>query len=135
MSKYFEPPHIYQHTPSPPLYYAMHGALAAIEEEGLKNRWDRHKRAGERLIHGLARLGFEPLVKRSEDRIWHLTTVIPPQGVDEAQLRQKLLDKFNIEIAGGLGQLTGKILRIGTMGPLATDENVDSLLEAIAACL
>jgi alanine-glyoxylate transaminase / serine-glyoxylate transaminase / serine-pyruvate transaminase len=135
LAKYFEPPHVYQHTPSPPLYYAMHGALAAIEEEGLRNRWDRHKRAGERLIQGLTKLGFEPLVKLPENRIWHLTTVIPPQGVDEAQFRQKLLDKYNIEIAGGLGQLAGKILRIGTMGPLATDENVDFLLEAMAACL
>jgi len=135
MSKYFEPPHVYHHTPSPPLYYAMHGALGAIEEEGLRNRWDRHKRAGERLINGLMKLGFEPLVKQAEHRIWHLTTVKPPEGVDEAQFRQKLLDKFNIEIAGGLGQLTGKILRIGTMGPLATDENVHFLTEAMAACL
>ena len=135
MSKYFEPPHVYHHTPSPTLYYAMHGTLSAIEEEGLKNRWDRHQRAGERLIGGLTKLGFEPLVKQREHRIWHLTTVLPPTGVDEAQLRQKLLDKFNIEIAGGLGQLAGKILRIGTMGPLATDENVDFLLEAMAACL
>lgn len=135
LAKYFESPHVYHHTPSPTLYYAMHGALSAIEEEGLRNRWDRHQRAGERLVRGLIKLGFEPLVKNAEHRIRHLTTIIPPQGVDEAQLRQRLLDKFNIEIAGGLGQLTGKILRIGTMGPLATDENVDFLLEAIAACL
>ncbi|MBV9613066.1 MAG: alanine--glyoxylate aminotransferase family protein, partial [Acidobacteriaceae bacterium] len=78
---------------------------------------------------------FAPLVKNPDQRIWHLTTVIPPAGVDEAQLRQKLLDKYNIEIASGLGQLTGKILRIGTMGPLATDEGVDFVLDAIAACL
>ncbi len=135
MAKYFEPPHVYQHTPSPPLYYAMHGALGAIEEEGLKNRWERHQRAGERLIHGLTKLGFEPFVKRPENRIRHLTTVTPPQGIEEAPLRQRLLDKFNIEIAGGLGQSAGKILRIGTMGPLATDENVDFLLEAMTACL
>ncbi len=135
MSKYFEPPHVYQHTPSPPLYYAMHQGLAAIEEEGLGNRWDRHRRAGQRLIQGLAALGFEPLVKNPSERIWHLTTVMAPAGVDEAQLRQRLVDKFDIEIAGGLGQLTGKILRIGTMGPLATDASVDELLKAIAACL
>ncbi len=135
MGKYFEPPHVYQHTPSPPLYYAMHQGLAVIEEEGLRNRWDRHLRASQRLIAGLTRLGFEPLVKNPEDRIWHLTTAIPPAGVDEAQLRQRLLDKYGIEIASGLGQLAGKVLRIGTMGPLATEENVDFLLEAIAACM
>ncbi len=134
MSKYFEPPHIYQHTPSPPLYYAMHEALAAIEEEGLRNRWTRHQRAGERLLKGLAAIGFEPLVRDAEHRIWHLTTVKPPAGMDEAGLRNRLLEKYNIEIASGLGQLAGKILRIGTMGPLATDDNVDFLLEAIRTC-
>src|SRR5438270_206670 len=131
MSNYFEPPHVYQHTPSPPLYYAMHQGLAIIEEEGLENRWNRHKRVGERLVSGLVDLGFEPLVRRPEDRIWHLTTVIPPKGVDEAQLRQKLIDNYDVEIASGLGQLAGKILRIGTMGPLATQDNVESLLGAI----
>ncbi len=135
ISKYFEPPHTYHHTPSPPLYYAMHQALAAIEEEGLRNRWDRHQRANRRLVKGLTQLGFEPLVKNPDDRIWHLTTVIPPAGVDEAALRERLVNEHGIEIASGLGQLAGKILRIGTMGPLATDENVDFLLQAIKGSL
>jgi len=135
LGKYFEPPHAYHHTPAPPLYYAMHQGLAAIQEEGLRNRWERHARGNQRLIAGLTRLGFVPLVKQPEHRISHLTTVIPPAGVDEAQIRQKLLDKYSIEIAPGLGQLTGKILRIGTMGPLATDEGVDFILDAIAACM
>lgn len=135
LGKYFGVEHVYHHTPSPPLYYAMHQGLAVIEEEGLRNRWDRHLRAGQRLVGGLTRLGFQFLVKNAEDRIWHLTTAIPPSQVNEAELRGKLLAKYNIEIAGGLGQVAGKILRIGTMGPLATDENVDFLLESIAACM
>lgn len=135
LANYFEPPHVYHHTPSPPLYYAMHQALAAIEEEGLRNRWERHRRASERLVSGLVELGFEPLVARPEERIWHLTTVIPPAHVDQAALRAKLVEKYGIEIASGLGQLAGKILRIGTMGPLATGENVDFFLQALRACL
>ena len=135
MGKYFEPPHVYQHTPSPPLYYAMHQALAVIEEEGLRNRWDRHRRVNQQVIAGLTKLGFQPLVTDPENRVWHLTTVSPPAGVDEAQVRRRLLDKYGIEVAGGIGQLTGKILRIGTMGPLATEENIDFLLEALAACM
>ncbi len=134
-AKYFEPPHVYHHTPSPPLYYAMHEALAVIEEEGLRNRWQRHFRANQRLLAGLTKLGFQPLVKNPDDRIWHLTTVIPPAGVDEAQLRRDLSAKYGIEVAAGIGQLTGRILRIGTMGPLATDENIDFLLEALAASM
>ena len=135
ISKYFEPAHAYHHTPSPPLFYAMHQGLAVIEEEGLKNRWGRHQRAGRRLLAGLERLGFEPFVKDADHRIWHLTTVVAPKNVDEAALRQRLLDRYDIEIASGLGQLSGKILRIGTMGPLATDENVDFLLESLADCI
>lgn len=135
IANYFEPPHVYHHTPSPPLYYAMHQGLAVIEEEGLRNRWERHRRASQRLIAGLSRLEFTPLVKNPDDRIWHLTTLIPPPHVDEARLRQRLLEEHNIEIASGLGQLSGKILRIGTMGPLATDANVDFLVDAIAACV
>jgi alanine-glyoxylate transaminase / serine-glyoxylate transaminase / serine-pyruvate transaminase len=106
-----------------------------IEEEGLEARWERHRAANVHLLRGLATLGFEPLVEKAEDRIWHLTTVKPPAGVDEAALRQQLFDRYDIEVASGLGQLAGKILRIGTMGPLATDERVDHLLESIEAVL
>ncbi len=135
MAKYFEPPHVYHHTPSPPLYYALHQSLAAIEEEGLANRWERHRHAGERLLEGLGALGFEPLVKNRECRLWHVTTVMLPAGLDEVRFRQRLLDKHDIEIASGLGELAGKILRIGTMGPLATAENVDLFLAAVRSCV
>jgi alanine-glyoxylate transaminase / serine-glyoxylate transaminase / serine-pyruvate transaminase len=135
LAKYFDPPHVYHHTPSPPLYYAMHEALAVIEEEGLRERFERHRRAGDRLMRGLAALGFRALVEKPEDRIWHLTTVLPPDGVDEAAVRQRLFDEYDIEVHSGLGQLAGKILRIGTMGPLATDESVDHFLHAIQNCM
>lgn len=135
LAKYYEPPHAYHHTPSPPLFYALHQGLAVIEEEGLRNRWDRHERTGARLVQGLSELGFTPVVKKANDRLWHLTVVTPPTGVDEAQLRDKLMAKYGIEIAGGLGQLAGKILRIGSMGPLATDSSIDFLLEAISISL
>ena len=135
LANYFEPPHQYHHTPSPPLYYAMHQGLALIEEEGLQRRWERHKRAGQRLMAGLVKSGFEPLVKDEGERIWHVSTVLPPAGVNEAKLRDRLMDGYGIEIAGGLGRLGGKVLRIGTMGPLATDESVDFLLTAITASL
>lgn len=133
MAKYFEEPHVYHHTPSPPLYYALHQGLAVIEEEGLKQRWERHKVIGEKLVAELVKLGFEPLVKEAEQRIWHLTVVLPPSHVNEAKLRDTLMNKYGIEIAGGLGKLAGKILRIGTMGPLATEEQCEFLLDAIAS--
>ncbi len=135
MAKYFEPPHTYHHTPSPTLYYAVHQSLAGIEEEGLRNRWNRHERASGRLMQGLVQLGFQPVVKEAENRVWHLAVVTPPPGMEEAPIREKLMEKFDIEVAGGLGQFAGKVLRIGTMGPLANDADVDFLLQAIAASL
>jgi alanine-glyoxylate transaminase/serine-glyoxylate transaminase/serine-pyruvate transaminase len=132
---WFGPNHVYHHTPSATLYYGLREGLAVISEEGLENRWERHRKAHMRLLAGLTRLGFEPVVKQPENRIWHLLNVYTPAGVNEAQLRAKLLDRHNIEVAGGLGTLGGKILRIGIMGPLATDERVDALLEAIAASI
>ncbi len=131
LAAYYDPPHTYHHTPSPPLFYAMHEALAAIEEEGLANRWKRHRAAHDQLIAGLERLGFRMVVERPEDRIWHVTATYPPAGKSEAAIRQKLLDRYNIEVAAGLGELGGKILRIGTIGPLATEQHVTELLAAI----
>jgi alanine-glyoxylate transaminase/serine-glyoxylate transaminase/serine-pyruvate transaminase len=135
LAKYFEEPHVYHHTPSPPLYYAIHQGLAVIEEEGLRQRWDRHRVVGQRLAAELIKLGFEPLVKEADNRIFHLTVVMPPVHVDEAKLRDRLMGKYGIEVAGGLGKLAGKILRIGTMGPLATEEQAEFLLDAIAASI
>jgi alanine-glyoxylate transaminase/serine-glyoxylate transaminase/serine-pyruvate transaminase len=135
LAKYFDEPHAYHHTPSPPLYYAMHQGLAAIEEEGLRARWERHRLVGQKLVSELMKLDFEPLVKDSAQRIWHLTVVVPPAHVDEAKLRDRLMREYGIEIAGGLGKLAGKILRIGTMGPLATEEQAGVLLDAITASI
>jgi alanine-glyoxylate transaminase/serine-glyoxylate transaminase/serine-pyruvate transaminase len=132
---WFGPKHVYHHTPSATLYYALREGLAVIADEGLENRWKRHYRAHARLLAGLTTLGFQPVVKDPESRIWHLLNVYPPAGVDEAKLRARLFDNHRIDIAGGIGKLAGKIVRIGVMGPLATDERVDSLLEALAASI
>lgn len=132
---WFGPKHVYHHTPSTTLYYGLREGLRVINEEGLQNRWERHHKAHARLLAGLTKLGFQPVVKEPENRIWHLLNVYTPAGVNEAELRAKLLDRYNIEVAGGIGKLAGKILRIGIMGPLATGERVDALLEAIAASI
>jgi alanine-glyoxylate transaminase/serine-glyoxylate transaminase/serine-pyruvate transaminase len=135
LANYFDEPHAYHHTPSPPLYYALHQGLAVVEEEGLHERWDRHRAVGQKATAELIGLGFEPLVKDAAQRLWHLAVVVPPTHVNEAELRDRLLRKYDIEIAGGLGKLAGKILRIGIMGPLATDEQARFLLDAMAACI
>jgi alanine-glyoxylate transaminase/serine-glyoxylate transaminase/serine-pyruvate transaminase len=135
ISAWFGPAHVYHHTPSAVLYYALREGLAVILEEGLEARWNRHKRAHGRLLAGLTKMGFEPVVRRPENRIWHLLNMYPPAAVDETALRKKLLETYGIDVSGGIGKLAGKILRIGIMGPLATDEKVDFLLDSIAASM
>jgi alanine-glyoxylate transaminase/serine-glyoxylate transaminase/serine-pyruvate transaminase len=119
--------HRYHHTASATLFYALHEALAIIEEEGLALRQTRHQKAHERFVAGIARLGLTMHVAPGH-RIWNLNTPRVPEGVNEVKVRAYLLEKHGIEIAGGFGPLAGKIFRIGLMGPLATDEGVDRFL-------
>jgi alanine-glyoxylate transaminase/serine-glyoxylate transaminase/serine-pyruvate transaminase len=58
-----------------------------------------------------------------------------PAGVDEARLRKRLLDEFDIEIGAGLGPLAGRIWRIGLMGSGSTRENVTRLAAALETLL
>jgi alanine-glyoxylate transaminase/serine-glyoxylate transaminase/serine-pyruvate transaminase len=60
---------------------------------------------------------------------------MPPDGVDEAELRKRLMDRYEIEIAGGLGRLAGKVIRIGVMGPLAEPDSVKFLVDSTKSCL
>ncbi len=64
-----------------------------------------------------------------------LNCVRVPAGVDEAVVRKRLLDEFDIEIGGGLGEFAGKAWRIGLMGHAATHRNVTTLLGALGECL
>jgi alanine-glyoxylate transaminase/serine-glyoxylate transaminase/serine-pyruvate transaminase len=68
-------------------------------------------------------------------RLTTLNTVRVPEGVDDARIRQRLLDEFGIDIARGIGALLGKTFRIGVMGPLATEANLDVFFDAFAMCL
>ena len=64
-----------------------------------------------------------------------MNAVKVPDGVDEAVVRKRLLNDFGIEIGAGLGELAGRIWRIGLMGAGSTPQSVDRVLEALAVCL
>jgi alanine-glyoxylate transaminase/serine-glyoxylate transaminase/serine-pyruvate transaminase len=68
-------------------------------------------------------------------RIPTLNTVRVPEGIDEAKIRKRLIDQSGIEIAGGFGPLAGKVFRIGVMGPLATEENVQFFLKEFSKAM
>jgi alanine-glyoxylate transaminase/serine-glyoxylate transaminase/serine-pyruvate transaminase len=124
----------YHHTAPVNMIYALREALALILEEGLESRWKRHQAAAEYLIDQLGQRGFKPLVEAS-CRLHPLTTVLLPDGLDDAAVRLRLLTEEDIEVGGGLGPLAGKIWRVGLMGENARPEVVDRLVQALDRCV
>src|ERR1700691_1841959 len=126
--------HRYHHTAPISMFYALREALRVIAEEGIENRWERHRRCNNVFVKGVEAIGLRLHVPK-EHRIATLNTVSVPQGVDEAKVRQRLIDEAGIEIAGGFGPLAGKIFRIGVMGPMATEANVQFFLKEFKKAL
>lgn len=79
-------------------------------------------------------MGLSLLVPKA-DRLPQLNAVLVPEGADEAQVRTRMLDEFNLEIGGAFGELAGKIWRIGLMGHSSRPENVALCVRALKAVL
>ena len=105
-------------------------AYRVVLEEGLEKRFARHQRNHELLRDGLEALGFEFLVAKPY-RLPMLNAVKIPDDVDDAVIRSRLLNEYNIEIGGGLGKFAGKLWRIGLMGESSTPNHVHMLLSAL----
>lgn len=120
----------YHHTAPISMLYALREALRVIEEEGLPSRFARHRLNSRALLAGLMAIGLDPLP--SPD-CWlpTLLCVTVPASIDEGAVRSQLLERFGIEIGGGLGPLKGKVWRIGLMGESSTEANVLTLLNAL----
>jgi len=122
--------HRYHHTAPISMFYALREALLVIAEEGIENRWERHRRCHMAFVQGIEAMGLRMHVAEG-NRIWTLNTPCVPEGVDEAKVRRRLLQEQGIEISGGFGPLAGKVFRIGIMGPLATEDSVQFLLREL----
>ncbi|MGA9033907.1 MAG: alanine--glyoxylate aminotransferase family protein [Sulfuricaulis sp.] len=125
---------VYHHTAPINLLYGLHEALAMLQEEGLENSWARHRHQHLALRSGIEAMGLSFLVHESA-RLPQLNAIVVPEGVDEAVLRSRLLNEYNLEIGAGMGSLAGKIVRIGLMGYGANMKNVMYCLEALEAVL
>jgi alanine-glyoxylate transaminase / serine-glyoxylate transaminase / serine-pyruvate transaminase len=127
-------PVTYHHT-APILHiYALHEVLREVAEEGLEPRWQRHAEAGARLRAGLQERGLELLADPAH-QLAPLTAVMIPGGVDGRLVQSRLLREHGIEVGGGLGPGAPPIWRLGLMGPNATGETVDAVLEGLDAVL
>ena len=127
LNKYWGSDRTYHHTAPVNMNFGLREALRLLADEGLDNAWARHRRNAERLWQGLERLGLEPHVPE-ELRLPTLTTIRIPEGVDGKAFSLHLLNRFGIEVGGGLGALAGQVWRVGLMGYNSTPENVDRLL-------
>jgi len=134
VQKYWGSERTYHHTAPISANFALYEGLRLVAEEGLENRWARHRKNAELLWEGLGDLDLTLHVPEA-NRLTTLTTVRVPEGVDELTIRRRLLEEYNIEIAGGLGELKGKIWRIGLMGYSSRPENVLLLLAALGRLL
>jgi alanine-glyoxylate transaminase/serine-glyoxylate transaminase/serine-pyruvate transaminase len=134
LNRYWGKEHVYHHTAPINLNYALYEGLKLVQEEGLENRWARHRRNAELLWAGLAELGIQPVLP-IESRLASLTTVYIPSGVEDLPTRKRLLNEYNLEIAGALGVFAGKVWRIGLMGHSSQQANVAMLIGALKSIL
>ncbi|MGL6040350.1 MAG: pyridoxal-phosphate-dependent aminotransferase family protein [Deefgea sp.] len=124
----------YHHTAPVNALYALHEALRLLADEELEAAWARHAAMHAELRDGLEAMGIE-FVVAAADRLPQLNTVHIPAGVDDAAVRSRLLNEYNLEIGAGLGALAGKAWRIGLMGYAARRENIALLLKALGDVL
>lgn len=120
----------YHHTAPVSAMYAMREAYRIVLEEGLGNRFRRHRENHLILASKLEEIGFEYLVKEAY-RLPMLNAVKVPEGVDELAIRKRLLNEYNIEVGGGLGKFAGKIWRVGLMGESCTKNHINILVSAL----
>jgi alanine-glyoxylate transaminase/serine-glyoxylate transaminase/serine-pyruvate transaminase len=124
----------YHHTAPTNSLFALHEALLLIREEGLENAWARATRHHLALKAGLEAMGMKFLVNEKY-QLPQMNAVLCPEGVNEAEVRKRLLNEFNLEIGAGLGPLAGKIWRFGLMGYSCRPENVMVCLSALGSVL
>ncbi len=134
LESYWGDSRTYHHTAPISMNYALREALRLIYEEGLEACFARHQANAELLWAGLEELGM-PLHVPLSHRLPPLSTPRLPKEMDEITIRRELLERYNIEIAGGFGPLKGQVWRIGLMGFSSRRENVALLLTALREIL
>ncbi|MFP3123825.1 alanine--glyoxylate aminotransferase family protein [Ectobacillus funiculus] len=134
LQDYWGPRRLNHHTEATSMLYALREGVRIVLQEGLEERFDRHRLHEKALIEGIKAMGL----KLFNDVSWKLpmvTCVTIPDGVDGESVRTMLLEQFGIEIASSFGPLHGKIWRIGTMGYSCRKENILFVLAALEAVL
>jgi alanine-glyoxylate transaminase/serine-glyoxylate transaminase/serine-pyruvate transaminase len=124
----------YHHTAPTAMVVSLHAGLGRVLDEGLDAVHARHAEAGRLLHEGLQEMGLE-LFAAEGHRLPELTTVRVPDGVDPAAVRKELLERYDLEIGGGVGAYASSVWRIGLMGPNAAPDRVALVLAALREVL
>jgi len=133
VKQYWGSERLYHHTAPINMNYALHEALSIVLEEGLTGRWQRHRDAHQLLKNGLEAMDVQFLA--NENHRLPMLNAVAPTGLEEGPIRKRLLEEYDIEIGGGLGEYAGKAWRIGLMGESATEQHVEKLLGALKEIL
>jgi len=134
ISSYWGGDRKYHHTAPINMNYALREALRMIAEEGLEARFARHSQNHKALVAGLETMGLSMFVSE-EERLPMLNAVCIPEGVTDARVRSTLLNDFKIELGAGLGELAGKVWRVGLMGSSCTSRNIFLFLSSLYTIL
>jgi len=113
--KYYEESKHTPFTPALPLLYAYREAMNIILEEGLDNRIRRHRVCSDALYSGLSAMGLTPFAKE-DSRSTVVVALNYLEGLEDKTFRNTLAEKFRVLVAGGFGNLKGKVFRVGCMG-------------------
>ncbi|KKI90438.1 aminotransferase V [Bacillus sp. SA1-12] len=134
LQDYWGPRRLNHHTEATSMLYALREGVRIVLQEGLEERFDRHRFHEKALIEGIKAMGLE-LFNGVTWKLPMVTCVKIPADVDGESVRSMLLQHFGIEIASSFGPLHGKIWRIGTMGFSCRKENILFVLAALEAVL
>lgn len=122
-------------TPAVSLVAALHEALVMLEQDGLEEAFDRHM-----LLRNMTRAAMRTLgLKLYTTERWGsptVTAVLAPEGVDVAEFRTIVRERFSVELAGGQGDLRDRLFRVGHMGfagPLDVMATISAIEQGLAA--
>ena len=120
-------------TPAISLFYAYQEALNIILEEGIQNRIERHRKCANAFYSGLEALGFTPFADaNSRSNVVIAVNYLP--GIDDKKFRELISSEFKVLLAGGFGELKGKVFRVGCMGEVSS-YHVMRTLSAISSSM
>ncbi len=134
LADYWGENRVYHHTAPVNMTYGLYEAARLLLAEGLENVYARHALNHRALKAGLAALGVRYATRRGCE-LPMLNAVRIPDSVNDGNVRSGLLERFGIEIGGGLGEFKGKAWRIGLMGHASRSNNVLLLLAALEQLL